>query len=142
MPQLWYIIMVIKKSNTQFWYITMVFSFLKKSNNYLENHHVFFCLFFHETYYDFEVFEIITKIHYSFFLFFQIPKYFLYFFSNVENQWFFDFFFLFSCTWIKWLLKNKKTTPHWFILMLVGCRFATRSKSTSKSKSMNQICLF
>ncbi len=32
MPQLWYIIMVIKKSNTQSLYIIVVFNFLKESN--------------------------------------------------------------------------------------------------------------
>jgi len=49
---------------------------------------MYFCRFFHETYEDFEVFEIITKIDYYYILFFQIPKKNLYFFQMLKTNYF------------------------------------------------------
>jgi hypothetical protein len=137
MPQLWYIIMVIKKSNTQFWYITMVFNFLKELNNYLENHHVLFMLVLSRNLLGFWGFWNYNQNSLLFYSLFSNTQKKIVFFSNVKNPQFFDLFFSFICTLISWLLKNQKANPHWFILMLVGCRFATRSKSSSKSKSKN-----
>ncbi len=49
--------MIIKKSNTQFWYLTTVLVCFKKSNNCLEKYG-----FFHETWQFFEVFEVLCEI--------------------------------------------------------------------------------